>query len=272
MTTGTTPPEPAVLSSPNLDAACLPLVEQVRLRRIVAEADLRAIVPQDHSDPWAWLSCYGQLRAWLAAPKPEARDQADADALVLHALREAPIPVPGLDGIAVFPKSFATMLQLRILDAQLDRMTARLITMIGEGAGLPQIDGAIELSSAVTYAQGLAVWSWIHPGPGLPFDPLDAEPKVPDHVVNLTPADLLAIASAVNQFSASLAACQTLIDPVPSRDGGSRPSWAGFFEAVGASTHVNPRELAVTHSLGAVLARAYLAADRQRVRPDGEDA
>lgn len=65
---------PMTTDAPSLDlaAVCLPLIEQVRLRRIVPEADLTAIVPPDHSDPWAWMQCYGQLRAWLAVSSRDA--------------------------------------------------------------------------------------------------------------------------------------------------------------------------------------------------------
>ncbi|MCC7055691.1 MAG: hypothetical protein IT355_20640 [Gemmatimonadaceae bacterium] len=260
------------LSAATLDAVCAPLAEQVRRRRIVPAEQLIDATPADYSDPYAWLTYYGQLRAWLAKPLPQNDAEASADELVTAAIREAPLPVSGLDGFAVYPKSFETMLQLKVLDAQLDRLVARLMRMIGDDATLIEIDSGIQLASAVTYVTQLIVWTWTSEGAGLPFRPTDSEPIVPERIVALTPAELLAISHAAHQFGASLAACQELIDPVPVRDGGKRASWAAFFEAVGAQTHLDPRELAVTHSITKVLSMAYLASDRLRVKPDGDDA
>lgn len=253
-----------MLSAADLDQACLPLLEQLRVRRVVSAAELADITPADHSDAYAWLSCYGQCRAWLASSKGEGNDEAEADALVMSALREVAMPVDGLDGIAVYPKSLEGMLQIKVLDAQLDRLVAGLIGMIGDDATLKEVDSGVQLATTVAYVMQLLAWAWTSEGHSLPFKATDAQPVVPEHIVALTPAQLLAITQAAHQFSASLAACQALIDPTPARDGGKRPSWAGFFEAVGAQTHIDPRELAVSHSLAKVLAMAYLASDRQR--------
>jgi hypothetical protein len=255
------------LSVADLEAACLPLTEQVRVRRVVPPSELEEATPTDHEDPWVWLHFYGRLRAWLAIPAPQVDEQARADALVTAALREVAIPVPGVDGLSVYPKSLEGMLQLRILDAQLDRLVARLMALINDGT-LTELDAGLQLTTATTYVMHLLAWAWTFDGKGLPWKATDPQPLVPEHISALGPAELLAITQAAHEFGASLAACQTLVDPLPVRDGGKRPSWAAFFEAVGAQTHIDPKELAVTHSLAKVLSMAYLASDRQRPPAD----
>jgi hypothetical protein len=264
--------ETAVTLSPaDLDAACTPLIDQVRARRLVSDGELTALVPTTHEDVWAWLHCYGQLRVWLANPKATGPDtEAVADALVTAAIREVAIPVPGLDGVSVYPKSLEGMLQLRVLDAQLGRLTAALVRAIGDDAAMIEIDGGVQLATATSYVMQLLAWAWTSPGHGLPFAAHEAMPVVPAHVQAWTPADLLAITQAAHEFTASLVAVQELVDPVPVSDGGRRRSWAAFFEAVGASTHIDPRELAVSHSLAKVLSMAYLANDRLRPRDQGD--
>ncbi len=258
-----------MLSAADLDGACAPLLTQLRARRVVSEDQLTAVVPTDHSDVYAWLSCYGQLRAWLVTAVARTDDQATADALVTASLREVAIPVPGLDGVAVYPKSLEGLLQIKVLDAQLDRLVARLVSVIGDDASLMEVDSGVQLVGAVSYVTQLLAWAWTSNTRGLPFAATDDDPTVPASVQAMGPRELLAIAEAAQGFTSSLAACQVLIDQTPSRDGGRRPSWAAFFEAVGAQTHIDPTELAVTHSLSKVLALAYLASDRQRPR-DGE--
>lgn len=259
------------LDARELDTRCVPLIQAVRSRGGVPQAELDAIVPSDHSSVDAWLSLYAQLRVWVAMPDPRESRADDADALVTAAIREAPIPVPEIDGFFVYPKSFETLLQIKVLDTQLDRLTARLVTMLGENATLAVIDGAVEVTGVVAYVTCLMVWAWTSEGPGLPFKASDPLPVVPDRITALTPPDLMAVVMAAHRFTESLAACQQLVDPTPARDGGRRPSWAAFFEAMGSELKMDPRELAVTSSITKVLATAYLARDRQQARPDAAD-
>jgi hypothetical protein len=257
-----------MLSAADLDGACTPLLAQLRARRVVSDAQLAEVVPTDHSDDYAWLSCYGQLRVWLAGGVPKDDDQAAADALVTSALRDVPIPVDGVEGLFVYPKSLEGMLQIMVLDAQLDRLVARLVAAIGEDASLLEVDTGVQLVNSVSYAMQLLAWAWTSEGYGLPFKASDPVPTVPEPITALGPEELLAITRAAHEFGARLAACQTLIDPTPVRNGGKRPSWAAFFEALGAQTHIDARELAVSHTLTKVLSLAYLASDRQRPRTD----
>lgn len=254
------------LSAADLDAACVLLVEQVRVRRVVTPSELADATPTTHDDVWAWLHFYGKLRTWLErGASATETTEAEQDALVTAALREVPIPVEGVDGLHVYPKSFEGMLQLQVLDAQLDRLTARLVAMVGDEASLSMIDGSgVQLANAVSYVTKLLAWAWTSEGYGLPFKATDPEPQPPDHITALGPAALLAITQAAHQFTRSIAACQALIDPTPAREGGRRPSWAAFFEALGSQTHIDARELAVSHSLSKVISLAHLAADRQR--------
>jgi hypothetical protein len=250
-----------------IEAVCVPLMEEARARRVVSPTALAEATPEITDDAYRWLNFYGQLRVWLTAPATVVDEQARADALVTAALREVAIPVPGVDGLSVYPKSLEGMLHLRMLDAQLDRLVARLVTLMSDGT-LREIDEGLQLTTATTYVMHLLAWAWTSEGYGLPFKPTDPEPVVPAHIAALGPAELLAITQAAHEFGASLAACQTLIDPLPVRDGGKRPSWAAFFEAVGAQTHIDPKELAVNHSIAKVLSMAYLASDRQRPPAD----
>ena len=52
----------------------------------------------------------------------------------------------------------------------------------------------------------------------------------------------------------------------------STPIVANGLMYVGSQTHLDPRELAVTHSLAKVIALAYLGAERQRPDADGDAA
>jgi hypothetical protein len=249
----------------DLDGACTPLLAQLRARRVVSEEQLAATVPTDHTDAYAWLSCYGQLRVWLVQVPAEATEHAQADALVTRALRDAPVLLPQIgDGIAVYPKSFETLLQLHVLNVQMDRLTARLAQLTSDGAPIDAVDTVVGVATATAYVQQLIAWAWCTPGSGLPFAATEAQPVVPAWVVALTPSELLAIAQAAHAFLETLGALQALIDPIPARDGGRRPSWSALFEAMGAEVHADPRELAVTYSLGKVLAMTRLASDRLR--------
>ena len=98
------------LDARELDTRCVPLIQAVRSRGVVPQAELDAVVPSDHSLIDVWLSLYGQLRAWVAMPDPRESKADDADALVTAAIREAPIPVEGIAGTYVYPKSFETLL------------------------------------------------------------------------------------------------------------------------------------------------------------------
>ena len=259
------------ISAQEIDLRCLSLIQAVKSRGVVPQAELDDAIPADQEDAEAWLSFYGQLRVWNAMPETRAIESDAADALVTAAIREAPIPVPEIDGCYVYPKSFETLLQIRVLDTQLDRLTARLISMLGEGASLEQIDGGVAVSACVAYVVHLLLWSWTSKGTGLPFDATNPEPTVPEHIKTLTSSQALAITFAAHQFSASIAACQQLVDPTPAREGGRRPSWAAFFESVGAELHMDAGELAVTSSLAKVLALAFLAGDRRNARPVAPD-
>lgn len=252
---------------------CTFLISQIRTRKAASEEELAEVIPTDTSDVRAWVQCYGRCHAWLAVArlKQQTSPGRDADALVTAAIREVPVPVRGVDDLAVHPKSFETLLQIQVLDAQLGRLTARLVAMIGDDATLTEIDGGIELASAVSYVIGLMAWAWTSEGTGLPFKATESEPVLPERIKALAPQELLAITAAAHEFSASLAAVQELIDTLPSRDGGKRPSWAAFFEAVGAQAHADPRELAVTQSLARVIAQSYLASDRLRASASNED-
>lgn len=253
------------LTAEDLDAACVPLLDQVRVRRLASDAEVAALVPATHDDVWAWLTCYGQLRAWLARPVETADDHAAADALVTRAITEAPIVVAEVPGAVVYPKSFATLAQLHILALQLDRFTAAVQQRTAADATLDDLDDAVNVITACTYVQQLLLWAWITPGPGLPWAVEEAQPEVPVHVQNLSASDAMHIARAVTAFDGQLAALQVLLDPVPVSRGGRRPSWSALFEALGAEAHIDPRDLAVTHSLGKVLAMTRLASERLRV-------
>lgn len=260
-----------MLSAEDLDAACVPLLEQLRVRRVVSAEQLADVTPTDYSDPYAWLSCYGQLRAWLSAAQPPRSDTAhdEADALVTRALREASISVPEAgDDISVYPKSFEGLLQLHVLSVQLDRLTARLSALLADGTPLDAVDTAVDIAVAISYVQQLIVWAWTAPGRGLPFAATESAPVVPAYVRAMGPADCLYVARAVTAFSEQLVALQILVDPTPSSAGDRRPSWAALFEALGAESHIDPRELAVTHSLGKVLSMTRLASDRLRPRTE----
>lgn len=266
------PPASLTLSSQDLDALCVPLLAHVKMLRLATDDEIRDATPQDFTDVYEWLRYYGRLCAWIAKPKAEDQTQADADGLVMDALREASIAVEGVPELRVYPKSLETLLQIKVLDRQVDRLTGGLLSLTGDGATLAGIDAAVPLAEALSYCVNLCAWTWTTEGPGLPFKATDPAPVVPEHIAALGPIELLAITHAAHRFGASLAACQQLIDPVPTRDNGKRPSWAAFFEAVGAATNTDPRELAVTTSFASVLARAYLAGDRLRPRSDGADA
>jgi hypothetical protein len=256
------------LTAADLDVACSPLLAQLRARRVVSEAELTAIVPVDHEDAYAWLSCYGQLRAWVSGAgsgvTADSHDQADA--LVARSLRQAPVPLPeiGNGSWAVYDKSFQTLTHLLILDAQLNRLTARLVALTADGTTLDQIDDGLPVAEAVAYVTHLIVWTWITPGAGLPFDARDPAPVVPESVSTLSSLELLHIHRAIATFAQQTAALQVLIDPIAARDNGRRPSWSGLFESLGAEAHVDPGELAVTYGLNKVLAMTRLAGDRHR--------
>lgn len=255
----------STLTAADLDAACAPLADQVRTRRVVAPSVLEQATPTTHDDPWAWVSYYGQLRAWLAMPAVTEDAHAAADALVTRAITDSPVPVPEAgEGLVVYPKSFATLSQLHILSLQLDRFTARVADLTADGTPLEALDAAVDVITACSYVQQLVCWAWLTPGPGLPWDVGDAHPVVPEAIQTLTPTAAMRIAAAVGTFAEQLVALQHLIDPTPAREGGRRPSWSGLFEALGAEAHVDPRDLAVTYSLGKVLAMTRLAGERLR--------
>lgn len=254
-----------MITAEELDQLCVPLADQLRIRRLVSPDELANALPSNHDDAYAWLSAYGQLRVWLARAKPRDDDQAAADTLVTGAMREAPLPVPGVDELMVYPKSFEGLLHIRVLDTQLDRLVSHLVNALRDEATFLEVDQGVQLATTVSYVIQLLAWAWTTPGPGLPFAAAEPQPVVPQHIQDLGPAELLAVTQAAHQFVAGIVACQTLIDATPTRDGGRRPSWAAFFEAVGAATHIDPRELAVSHSLAKVLSMAYIANDRLRV-------
>ncbi len=253
-----------MLTVADLDAACAPLAHQLRLRGDIPAAELDAAVPALEAPASAWLSYHGQLHRWLAAPAAAADGAAreTADATVLAALRRAPVPVAG-SALAVHPKSLATLLHLVAIDRVIDSLT-----VLAAEAARPEADAATRdrlyaIAPLLARAIGLAVWVWTTPGPGLPFDPADPEPTVPEALLALGPDDLLAVHEAVQAVLARGAAVQALIDPTPADQGGTRPTWSALFHALGATLAVSPHELQVVRTFDEVLALLQLEGDRR---------
>lgn len=253
-----------MLDAAAIELLCVPLMEAVRARRLVPITTLADATPEPAADAVAWLQWYGQLRAWLAVAPVADSEHASADARVMRAIREAPVAIAGTSR-AVHAKSFTTYVQLHVLSLQLDRLTARLAHLSEDTVPLEAMDRVVDVATAVTYVQHLIAWIWLAPGPGMPFDAQDPAPVVPPEITALTPEDLLQIAQAIGVFAEDLAALQQLVSAAAPDGATRRPSWSGLFEAVGAEWHIDARELAVTHSLGKVLALTRLAADRLRV-------
>jgi hypothetical protein len=254
-----------VLTVADLDAACTPIAAMLRRRGDIPVAEIDACIPSIEAPAEDWLRCYGQLQRWVAAPQAAAAAQSHvtADRAVLDAQRHAPMPVAGT-ALAVYPKSYATLLRIAELDSAIDGLVRLLAVCLEGTASLEARDQLEPLEEALARAQGLIVWAWTHPGVGLPWDVREPAGEIPGEILALLPEEILLVHQTVAQQHARLQALATLIDPVRREAGGTRPTWSGLFQAMGFEMGVAPRELLEAQSLEAVLVNAQLQAHRMQ--------
>lgn len=259
-----------MLTLADLDAACAPLAQQLRLRGDIPAAELDAAVPGPDATGDDWLRFHGQLHRWLAAPSgapvAAASDHAAADARILEALSDTPVPVEGTS-LLVYPKSFVTLMHIAALDVTLDGLTRLYATCTTDEASAVERDQVERIGAAIAYTLGLVTWAWTTPGPGLPWDVSDGAPVLPAHIEALRPDETLTVHQAVATMHLRLAALQQLVDPVRAEDGGNRPSWSALFHGLGVELGVGADVLLAKKSLDAVLAMARLEVARNAPPP-----
>lgn len=268
----TSPPAPETIALADvraaIDARCAPILEHLRRHRPDLPAgELDAAVPALDAPLDEWLAFHAQVHRWLAtdpsaaSPGAGAPDaQADADALA--ALRRAPIPVAGT-ALAVHPKSFATLLHLVALDRRIDGLAALVNVACAPDASAALRDALDPLTEALARAVALCVWTWTTPGVALPFNASDPDPAIPTEILSLEPSAILEVHRAVHAMLERHQAVHALLDPLPAGGGGSRPSWAATFHALGVSLSTTAHDLQVAYAFDEVIAMAQLEASRR---------
>lgn len=224
-------------------------------------------------DARAWLVYFRTLIAAHARRTASAGTTPNSDAAGLAVLAERPLTrpslVPGEDGavrtITVYPKSYETLRQCAIRDANLAHLLPLQGALVGQGEVLPSVVG--RLVGAILDEHRLLAWIAMHPGPGMPWDSRRQPPdELPPEVMALSPVEVHQVRRLFEECNHhQLHAARQLLEEVagPSGETGVG-SWSRFF--VGAAQLLSTTEVVLMRdrSLASVLFHVQVRLDEQR--------
>lgn len=223
------------------------------------------------TDAFGWLVYYRTLVATHArrTARPDAR-AAHGDTEGLAILSERPLTEPSVVPdtgrlITVYPKSFETLRQMAMRDAQLAHMMPMQMHFLGQPDVVPSTVG--RLIGAILDEHRLLAWIAIHPGPGMPWPEAEAPPEtLPDHVAALTPVEVHQVRWLFEKCNLhQLAAARQLLEEVsPEGSSGGAGSWSRFFVAAAQALGTTERVLMRDRSLLSVLLHVQLRMDENR--------
>lgn len=253
-------------------ARCERMRDTITSAGLAQPAEVAAYWPGGAENPLrhkgGWIYCYGQMCRLLGRKDPWnlERRTALSDAEVLKALGDSPIPVKRLANLKdettlpllVYAKGLEAELYLDALDRQLAWMNAQRQRLLD--AGTPAaMDLLTEVYTTISYTLQVCVWIVLDPGPELPFDPADPDPKIPHEIQVLEPWDMLRICEARQRQLARLSALRAITDEKTQHDGGSRPGWSMFIGSLALEMGETPATLMRHRSLASLLASVRLS-------------
>jgi hypothetical protein len=252
------------VSKKELQQKCATLEEKVRARRLATDDELAEYRPARRSAPlWDWIWWYAQLVRFCGRLEVHESAGAEADALIVAALRAEPKAVAlGERSLQVHPKSFDALLNIHARDQLLIWLTTRYAALRDNANGADAMQFLERTAAEIAYQNQLLAWSVTTPGPGLPFVPeADDRPQPPDEIKTLEPWDILRLHQAFVEVNvARLNALDKLIDPPKGDDKGGRPSWSVFIGSLSMKWQVDPKKLMRDQALVQLLAVVKLAA------------
>jgi hypothetical protein len=262
---------------------CELLRTDIEAKRLASPQELDAYTPGGQSNPKApgrgpWIFCYANFVRFRGRSEFREASRAGAEGVALRILAAEPetVATEGLpDGapapLQVHQKSAWALGHLAAHDIVLARLQAHL--------GVLQDDPATESAALVVRAQerlaeelALCVWAVTHPGPGLPWDPAQADtPAAPLWVRSLDAFTVLRIQRTHQRVNGTnLAALKVLLAPDPDAgDRESRTLFAGLFASVAAELGFTPDQVIRERPLLQLLAQLQLKAS---VRREAEQA
>jgi hypothetical protein len=237
---------------------------EVRRRADLGER-LPPIPPDpDRADDFQWIYWYAQLVRFCGRLETRDLATAEADGLVVAALRADPREVRLLDTttvLSVYPKSFEALLNVHARDQLISWLVARYAVCRQTANGPEVMDLLERLAAELAYQQQLMVWTATTAGHGLPFTIDDARPEPPEQIRALGPWDIVRMHQAFFDVNATrLQALEKLIRPSRDDAGGGRPSWSVFIGSMALKWRIDPVKLMRDHALIQLLAMVKIAA------------
>lgn len=244
---------------------CATLEEKVRAQRLASDDELAEYRPARKSAPfWEWIWWYAQLVRFCGRLERHEFASAEADALILAALKAEPKTIELGEGrsLQVFPKSFDALINIHARDRQLMWLTTRYAALRDNANGADAMQFLERAAAEISYQYQLLAWSGTTPGPGLPFVPeAQDRPEPPAEITALEPWEILRLHQAFVEVNiARLQALDKLIDPPKGDDKSGRPSWSVFLGSLAMKWQVDPKTLMRDHALVQLLAVVKLAA------------
>lgn len=248
-----------------LQEKCRRLETQVRERGLATDAELTEYRPTPRpDDDFAWLYWYAQLVRFCGRLETRDLASAEADGLVVAALRADPREVRLLDGttvLSVYPKSFEALLNVHARDQLLTWLATRYAVCRQTANPAEVMDLLERLAAELAYQQHLVVWTATTAGYGVPFAVDEARPTPPAEICALSSWDIVRIHQAFFDVNATrLQALEKLIRPSRDEVGGGRPSWSVFIGSMALKWRVDPVKLMRDHALIQLLAMVKIAA------------
>jgi hypothetical protein len=254
------------MSKRDLQAKCAVLEEKVRARRLATDDELAEYRPERKSAPlWDWIWWYAQLVRFCGRLEVHEHAGAEADALIIAALRAEPKTVQ-LDperSLQVFPKSFDALLNIHARDQLLLWLTTRYAALHDNANGADAMQFLERVAGEMAYQHQLLAWTVTTPGPGLPFAPEEenSRPAPPAEIRALEPWEILRLHQAFLEVNVMrLNALDKLIDPPKGDEKGGRPSWSVFMGSLSLKMQTDPKKLMRDYALVQLLAVVKLAA------------
>jgi hypothetical protein len=249
---------------------CQRLEAAVRERGLATEAELAEYRPKPRDkDDFTWVFWYGQLIRFTGRLEQRELVSAEADGLIIAALRADPREVklsdPPHQVVQVYPKSFEALLNVHARDQLIGWLAARNAVCRQSVNGADVMALLERLAAELAYQQLLMVWTATAPGKidyyGLPFAVEDDRPEIPESLRSISPWDIVRVHQAFLDVNATrLQALEKLIQPTREETGGGRPAWSVFIGSMALKWRVDPVRLMRDHALIQILATAKIAA------------
>lgn len=252
--------------------ACEAMRKHLLARKHVTEDQIEAVWPKGRADNWAWVECYGSLRAWVWEQSQGMGMRGDAEEKMLAALREEPTQVTLIDGtvVGVHPKGLDALLWLRARSWLCEWLAART-EALREAVSNGEIERADiaepvtmleRLESELAYQLGAIASVVTHPGPsGGPYQEQGSE--IPERWRDANPLDLYRVHGGFLEVNAArLDALSRIVRPTKSGND-QKMSWSVFIGTLAMRLDENPATLARDRSLVSLLATTRLAREAE---------